>query len=89
MAKKAEWERDTAIRERDRAYEQVWSRDAVIDKLKEQVKDLQKQVDQLAPYKTFVESFQQLRERFQAWLAIWQKQHQEKKERPKKRGFER
>ena len=89
LAKKAEWERDTAIRERDRAYEQVWSRDAVIDKLKEQVKDLQKQVDQLAPYKTFVESFQQLRERFQAWLAIWQKQHQEKKERPKKRGFER
>lgn len=89
LAKKAEWERDTAIRERDRAYEQVWSRDAVIDKLKEQVKDLQKQVDQLAPYKTFVESFQQLRERFQSWLAIWQKQHQEKKERPKKRGFER
>ena len=89
LAKKAEWERDTAIQERDRAYEQVWSRDAVIDKLKEQVKDLQKQVDQLAPYKTFVESFQQLRERFQAWLAIWQKQHQEKKERPKKRGFER
>lgn len=89
LAKKAEWERDTAIRERDRAYEQVWSRDAVIDKLKEQVKDLQKQVDQLAPYKTFVESFQQLRERFQAWLAIWQKQRQEKKERPKKRGFER
>lgn len=89
LAKKAEWERDTAIRERDRAYEQVWSRDAVIDKLKEQVKDLQKQVDQLAPYKAFVDSIQQLRERFQAWLAIWQKQRQEKKERPKKRGFER
>ena len=89
LAKKAEWERDTAIRERDRAYEQVWSRDAVIDKLKEQVKDLQKQVDQLAPYKTFVDSIQQLRERFQAWFAIWQKQRQEKKERPKKRGFER
>lgn len=87
--KKAEWERDTAIRERDRAYEQVWSRDAVIDKLKEQVKDLQKQVDQLAPYKVFVDSIQQLRERFQAWLAIWQKQRQKKKERPKKRGFER
>ena len=87
--KKAEWERDTAIRERDRAYGQVWSRDAVIDKLKEQVKDLQKQVDQLAPYKAFVDSIQQLRERFQAWLAIWQKQRQEKKERPKKRGFER
>ena len=89
LAKKATWERDTAIRERDRAYEQVWSRDAVIDKLKEQVKDLQKQVDQLAPYKAFVDSIQQLRERFQAWLAIWQKQRQEKKERPKKRGFER
>ena len=89
LAKKAEWERDTAIQERDRAYEQVWSRDAVIDKLKEQVKDLQKQVDQLAPYKAFVDSIQQLRERFQAWLAIWQKQRQEKKERPKKRGFER
>ena len=89
LAKKAEWERDTAIRERDRAYEQVWSRDAVIDKLKEQVKDLQKQVDQLAPYKAFVDSIQQLRERFQAWLAIWQKQRQEKKERPKKREFER
>lgn len=89
LAKKAEWERDTAIRERDRAYEQVWSRDAVIDKLKEQVKDLQKQVDQLAPYKAFVDSIQQLRERFQAWLIIWQKQRQEKKERPKKRGFER
>lgn len=89
LAKKAEWERDTAIRERDRAYEQVWSRDAVIDKLKEQVKDLQKQVDQLAPYKVFVDSIQQLRERFQAWLAIWQKQRQKKKERPKKRGFER
>lgn len=88
LAKKATWERDTAIRERDRAYEQVWSRDAVIDKLKEQVKDLQKQVDQLAPYKAFVDSIQQLRERFQAWLAIWQKQRQEKKERPKKRGFE-
>lgn len=87
--KKAEWERDTAIRERDRAYGQVWSRDAVIDKLKEQVKDLQKQVDQLAPYKVFVDSIQQLRERFQAWLAIWQKQRQEKKEQPKKRGFER
>ena len=89
LAKKATWERDTAIRERDRAYEQVWSRDAVIDKLKEQVKDLQKQVDQLAPYKAFVDSIQQLRERFQAWLAIWQKQRQEKKERPKKREFER
>ena len=89
LAKKAAWERDTAGRERDRAYEQVWSRDAVIDKLKEQVKDLQKQVDQLAPYKAFVDSIQQLRERFQAWLAIWQKQRQEKKERPKKRGFER
>ena len=87
--KKAEWERDTAIRERDRAYEQVWSRDAVIDKLKEQVKDLQKQVDQLAPYKAFIDSIQQLRERFQAWLVIWQKQRQEKKERPKKKGFER
>lgn len=89
LAKKAAWERDTAGRERDRAYEQVWSRDAVIDKLKEQVKDLQKQVDQLAPYKAFVDSIQQLRERFQAWLAIWQKQRQEKRERPKKRGFER
>jgi hypothetical protein len=89
LAKKATWERDTAIRERDQAYEQVWSRDAVIDKLKEQVKDLQKQVDQLAPYKAFVDSIQQLRERFQAWLAIWQKQRQEKKERLKKRGFER
>lgn len=89
LAKKATWERDAIRRERDRAYEQVWSRDAVIDKLKEQVKDLQKQVDQLAPYKAFVDSIQQLRERFQAWLAIWQKQRQEKKERPKKRGFER
>ena len=90
LAKKATWERDTAIRERDRAYEQVWSRDAVIDKLKEQVKDLQKQVDQLTPYKTFVESFQQLRERFQDWFTNWQKQRQEKrKERSQKRGVER
>ena len=90
LAKKATWERDTAIRERDRAYEQVWSRDAVIDKLKEQVKDLQKQVDQLTPYKTFVESFQQLRERFQDWFINWQKQRQEKrKERSQKRGVER
>ena len=88
--KKAEWERDTAIRERDQAYEQVWSRNAVIDKLKEQVKDLQKQVDQLAPYKIFVESFQQLREHFQDWFINWQKQRQEKrKDRSKKRGFER
>ena len=88
--KKAEWERDTAIRERDRAYEQVWSCNAVIDKLKEQVKDLQKQVDQLAPYKIFVESFQQLREYFQDWFINWQKQRQEKrKDRSKKRGCER
>ena len=90
LAKKATWERDTAIRERDRAYEQVWSRDAVIDKLKKQVKDLQKQVDQLTPYKTFVESFQQLREHFQDWFINWKKQRQEKrKERSQKRGVER
>ena len=90
LAKKATWERDAVIRERDRAYEQVWSRDAVIGKLKEQVKDLQKQVDQLTPYKTFVESFQQLRERFQDWFINWKKQRQEKrKERSQKRGVER
>ena len=90
LAKKATWERDAVIRERDWAYEQVWSRDAVIDKLKEQVKDLQKQVDQLTPYKTFVESFQQLRERFQDWFINWKKQRQEKrKERSQKRGVER
>ena len=89
LAKKATWERDMAIRAKEKAFDQVYSRDAMIDRLKEQVKDLQKQVDQLAPYKAFVDSIQQLRERFQAWLAIWQKQRQEKKERPKKRGFER
>ena len=89
LAKKATWERDMAIRAKEKAFDQVYSRDAMIDRLKEQVKDLQKQVDQLAPYKAFVDSIQQLRERFQAWLVIWQKQRQEKKERPKKRGFER
>lgn len=89
LAKKATWERDMAIRAKEKAFDQVYSRDAMIDRLKEQVKDLQKQVDQLAPYKAFVDSIQQLRERFQAWLTIWQKQRQEKKERPKKRGYER
>ena len=88
-AQKAAWERDAAIRAKERAFDQVYSRDALIDRLRTQVRDLQKQVDQLAPYKAFVDSIQQLRERFQAWLAIWQKQRQEKKERPKKRGFER
>lgn len=88
-AQKAVWERDAAIRAKERAFDQVYSRDALIDRLRTQVRDLQKQVDQLAPYKAFVDSIQQLRERFQAWLAIWQKQRQEKKERPKKRGFER
>lgn len=88
-AQKAVWERDAAIRAKERAFDQVYSRDALIDRLRAQVRDLQKQVDQLAPYKAFVDSIQQLRERFQAWLAIWQKQRQEKKERPKKRGFER
>ena len=88
-AQKAAWERDAAIRAKERAFDQVYSRDALIDRLRIQVRDLQKQVDQLAPYKAFVDSIQQLRERFQAWLAIWQKQRQEKKERPKKRGFER
>lgn len=89
-AQKAAWERDAAIRAKERAFDQVYSRDALINRLRTQVRDLQKQVDQLAPYKAFVDSFQQLRERFQAWLAIWQKQRQEKKkERPKKRGIER
>ena len=88
-AQKAVWERDAAIRAKERAFDQVYSRDALIDRLRTQVRDLQKQVDQLAPYKAFVDSIQQLRERFQAWLAIWQKQRQEKKERSKKRGFER
>lgn len=88
-AQKAVWERDAAIRAKERAFDQVYSRDALIDRLRTQVRDLQKQVDQLAPYKAFVDSIQQLRERFQAWLAIRQKQRQEKKERPKKRGFER
>lgn len=88
-AQKAAWERDAAIRAKERAFDQVYSRDALIDRLRTQVRDLQKQVDQLAPYKVFVDSIQQLRERFQVWFAIWQKQRQEKKERPKKRGFER
>lgn len=89
-AQKAAWERDAAIRAKERAFDQVYSRDALIDRLRIQVRDLQKQVDQLAPYKAFVDSFQQLRDYFQAWLINWQKQRQEKKkERPKKRGIER
>jgi hypothetical protein len=89
-AQKAAWERDAAIRAKERAFDQVYSRDALIDRLRTQVRDLQKQVDQLAPYKAFVDSFQQLRDYFQAWLINWQKQRQEKKkERPKKRGIER
>lgn len=89
-AQKAAWERDAAIRAKERAFDQVYSRDALIDRLRTQVRDLQKQVDQLAPYKTFVESFQQLRERFQDWFINWQKQRQEKrKERSQKRGVER
>ena len=89
-AQKAAWERDAAIRAKERAFDQVYSRDALIDRLRIQVRDLQKQVDQLAPYKAFVDSIQQLRERFQAWLAIWQKQRQGKrKERSHKRGVER
>lgn len=89
-AQKAAWERDAAIRAKERAFDQVYSRDALIDRLRIQVRDLQKQVDQLAPYKAFVDSIQQLRERFQAWLAIWQKQRQGKrKEHSHKRGVER
>lgn len=89
-AQKAAWERDAAIRAKERAFDQVYSRDALIDRLRTQVRDLQKQVDQLAPYKAFVDSFQQLRDYFQAWLINWQKQRQEKKkECPKKRGIER
>ena len=89
-ARKAAWERDAAIRAKERAFDQVYSRDALIDRLRIQVRDLQKQVDQLAPYKAFVDSIQQLRERFQAWLAIWQKQRQGKrKEHSHKRGVER
>ena len=89
-AQKAAWERDAAIRAKERAFDQVYSRDALIDRLRIQVRDLQKQVDQLAPYKAFVNSIQQLRERFQAWLAIWQKQRQGKrKEHSHKRGVER
>ena len=89
-AQKAAWERDAAIRAKERAFDQVYSRDALIDRLRIQVRDLQKQVDQLAPYKAFVDSIQQLRERFQAWLSIWQKQRQGKrKEHSHKRGVER
>ena len=89
-AQKAAWERDAAIRAKERAFDQVYSRDALIDRLRIQVRDLQKQVDQLAPYKAFVDSIQQLRERFQAWLAILQKQRQGKrKEHSHKRGVER
>lgn len=89
-AQKAAWERDAAVRAKERAFDQVYSRDALIDRLRIQVRDLQKQVDQLAPYKAFVDSIQQLRERFQAWLAIWQKQRQGKrKEHSHKRGVER
>ena len=89
-AQKAAWERDAAIRAKERAFDQIYSRDALIDRLRIQVRDLQKQVDQLAPYKAFVDSIQQLRERFQAWLAIWQKQRQGKrKEHSHKRGVER
>ena len=89
-AQKAAWERDAAIRAKERAFDQVYSRDALIDRLRIQVRDLQKQVDQLAPYKAFVDSIQQLRERFQAWLAIWQKQRQGKrKEHSHTRGVER
>ena len=57
-AQKAAWERDAAIRAKERAFDQVYSRDALIDRLRIQVRDLQKQVDQLAPYKAFVDSIQ-------------------------------